>query len=308
MEKGRPSHTAKVSALMRAAHPLIDSPPWIFEDPYAAALIGLHTEAAVRAELTAFEQELARLASPALARTWIRVARLSGALRARFFEDELDAALGRGVAQYVILGAGYDSFAYRRPDLLHTLHVFELDHPDTQDSKQARLRELGVPIPPNVTFVPIDFEARHSILDALQAKGYQPGQAAYFCWPGVVWYLTDEAIDRTLWEVTCAASNSELALDYVVPDELLPEEEREVLRVLQVMAASRGESGGKRFAPADLAQKLAAFGFTDLVDLSADAATARYCADRSDGLRIPQLLRVVKARTNGTQSQPIPGV
>jgi len=291
-----------VSALMRAAHPLLDAAPWIFEDPFAAALIGLNTPAAVRAALDSLEQELARTASPALARAWIRTARLSGALRARFFEDELGVAVERGVAQYVILGAGYDSFAYRRPDLHNTLRVFELDHPATQESKQARLRELGVPIPPNVTFVSIDFETRHSIMDALQANGYRQDKAAYFCWPGVTWYLTDEAIERTLSEVACAASGSELALDYVVPDELLPAEEREVLRMLQIMATTRGEPGGKRFAPADLAQKLTAFGFTHILELGADAANARYCAHRTDGLRIPELLHVLKARTNGTQT------
>jgi methyltransferase (TIGR00027 family) len=120
-------------------------------------------------------------------------------VRSRYAEDELSKAIERGVAQYVILGAGLDSFAYRRRDLAEVIHVFEVDYPATQAWKQARLRTLGITLPSNLTFIPIDFE-KQALADALRAGGYRAEKPAFFSWLGVTEYLTEEACltDKTI--------------------------------------------------------------------------------------------------------------
>jgi methyltransferase (TIGR00027 family) len=131
-------------------------------------------------------------------------------MRQRYTEDELDKALARGVGQYVILGAGLDSFIYRRPDLAAGLRVFEVDHPATQQWKRARLRELHLNLPSNLTFIPLDFE-QQTLADGLRAGGHQPELPTFFSWLGVTQYLTEEAVFETLricglfgsWERDC---------------------------------------------------------------------------------------------------------
>ena len=129
-------------------------------------------------------------------------------MRSRYTEDELSKALARGIKQYVILGAGLDSFAYRRRDLADVLRVFEVDHPATQQWKRVRLQELGIELPPNLTFIPINFE-QQTVTAALQAGGYWPEEPAFFSWLGVIGYLTEEATFKTLREVVAAAPGSE---------------------------------------------------------------------------------------------------
>src|SRR5262249_2403304 len=161
--------------------------PWIFVDQLAVGLSGCTDNASVLAALEAFQDEIARTATPDLAQEWIRGGRLTTAVRARYAEDELEQAIRRGVRQYVILGAGYDSSAYCRRDSRNGPRVFEVDHPDTQRAKVARLRELSVDIPPAVVFVQADFD-RQSIFDALEGAGYRRDEPAFFAWLGGIMY------------------------------------------------------------------------------------------------------------------------
>ena len=295
MQNGRASQTAVLAAIQRAAHPLIDNEPWIFQDDFAAPLSGVSEKASVLSALSALETELAQTASPTLVKMWLQASRLSVALRARYAEDELSKAVQRGVSQYVILGAGFDSFAYRRRDLQTDLAVYEVDHPATQERKLARLKELGIEIPRHLTFVPIDFET-DSIVDALAEQGYRREQPAFFSWLGVAQYLTGAAIDRTLGQIAATASGSEIVLNYLVPAALVAEPEKQILQMLESMTAHRGEPARSYFEPAHLEERLKALGFAEVWDLGADEATRRYLANRTDGLRISSLTHLAKAR------------
>src|SRR5262249_23934854 len=144
MEEGQPSVTAIGAAIMRAAHLVLDDDPKILQDPLALGLSGVENEAGVLATLKAFQAEIAQQSTPEVAQVLARHSRANLAMRQRYTEDELGKALERGVMQYVMLGAGLDSFAYRRPDLAGSLRIFEVDHPATQQWKQGRLRELNI--------------------------------------------------------------------------------------------------------------------------------------------------------------------
>jgi len=193
MELGKPSRTAVNTALWRAVHTLLDGEPKILADPYARAFAGFADDEALLA---------AHDAHPA---SRIPGLRLAFAVRNRYAEDELAEAVGRGVGQYVILGAGLDSFAYRRPDLMRSLDVFEVDHPASQAWKRARVAELGIEAPARLRHVPIDFE-RETLAEGLAAGGLRPGERAFFSWLGVTQYLTRETVERTLRDVAAATA------------------------------------------------------------------------------------------------------
>jgi methyltransferase (TIGR00027 family) len=166
MEEGQPSATAIGAAMLRAAHLVLDDEPKILRDPLALGLSGVENETALQERLGAFQAEIARRSTPEVAQALARNIRANLAMRQRYTEDELGKALERGVTQYVILGAGLDSFVYRRPDLAGVVHVFEVDHPATQQWKRVRLRELNITLPSNLTFVPVDFE-QQTLADGL---------------------------------------------------------------------------------------------------------------------------------------------
>jgi methyltransferase (TIGR00027 family) len=299
MEKGRSSETAMLAAVSRAAHPLIDSEPWVLKDDFAAPFANIDSAADVLGVLNAFQTELQRTSPADIAREWMRSMRAIITLRARYAEDELQKAIERGISQYVILGCGFDSFAYRRPDLASVLRVFEVDHPETQRRKKERLRELGTAIPPHVAFVPVDFET-DSILERLESGGFRREKPTFLSWLGVTGYLTDEAVFSTLAQIAQVAPGSELVLDYGVPEALLTDSDRQTLRMIESFTASRGEPRrGSCFEPADLAKRLASLGFADIQDFSPDEANARYLSGRTDGLRFPAYVRLMKARMNG---------
>ena len=154
MEEGRPSRTAQMAALLRAAHLIVDGEPKILVDELAGQFLGVETKEELQLSLQKMETAAAR-SSQGLAPNLIRYTRAAMLLRSRYVEDELHKALARGVDQFVILGAGLDSFAYRRRDLADVVQVFEVDHPATQTWKQERLNALEVALPPNLTFVPL---------------------------------------------------------------------------------------------------------------------------------------------------------
>jgi methyltransferase (TIGR00027 family) len=181
MDEQAPSRTAFGAAAHRAAHQVLDQGA-VFGDPLALAILGPEADAVVR------EAE----ADPTR-----RGLRLFIAARSHVAETALaSAVLDRGVRQLVILGAGLDTFAYRNP-FRETLRVFEVDHPATQAWKRRRLAEASIPVPPSLTFAPVDFE-REDLLARLCAHGFEPGRPSFFTWLGVVPYLTSQAVVATL--------------------------------------------------------------------------------------------------------------
>jgi len=216
-------------------------------------------------------------------------------VRSRYAEDELEKAVRNGMTQYVLLGAGLDSFAYRRHDLVERLSVFEVDYPSTQQWKRGRLRELNTPVPSNLTFVPVDFE-RQTLIEALSAAGYRVEEPAFFSWLGVTQYLAEDAIVRTLQEIASLVTGSEIVFEYLVPEERLEGVEREYLASVKAGSARRGEPWRGCFEPARLEGLVKGLRFTEFTDLDAEAINARYFANRRDGLRSPSADHLVRAR------------
>jgi methyltransferase (TIGR00027 family) len=295
MEEGRPSSTAMGAAILRAAHLLLDDEPKILRDDFASHFSGVENEAALRAALDTMRANFARRVSPEFAHSLLRHLRASVVMRSRYTEDELSQAIARGIKQYVILGAGLDSFAYRRRDLAEVLRVFEVDHPATQQWKRTRLRELQIALPPNLTFIPINFE-QQTVTAALRVGGYRPEEPAFFSWLGVIGYLTEEATFKTLREVVAAAPGSEIVFGYGVQEALLDEESRQMRALVKAGVAAQGEPILSLFEPTNLAARVKELGFAQVWDFGPEEANARYFAGRADGLRVANLNHLMKAR------------
>ena len=216
--------------------------------------------------------------------------------RARYNEDRLSDAIDKGISQYVIVGAGLDTFALRRPDLQGRLRVFELDHPVTQALKRDPLGQAALALPPHLHFCPADFE-RESIGASLCPVTIRPWGSDVLHQLGVTYYLTREAISNTLTSIgTVAAPNSELVLDYADSAVLLRSNQSPRIRDLFVRLQSVGEPLISGFNPRTLTEELAALGFELLEDLDAKAQEARYFAGRVDGLRPVEFGHLAHAR------------
>lgn len=301
MEEGRPSATAMIAAMQRAAHLLWDEAPKILQDPLALGLSGVESEGALQATLGAMQAEQARRSTPEFAQALFRYDRAGIIVRQRYAEDELGQALERGVGQYVLLGAGLDSFAYRRPDLAAVLRVFEVDHPATQQWKRARLRALHVTLPSNLTFIPLDFE-QHTLADGLHAGGHRPELPTFFSWLGVTHYLTEEAVFKTLRDVASLAPGSEIVFQYFLPESRFDGEHRRLVAVWKAGRAARGEPVVSLFEPTTLAACVQELGFTQVWDVGPEEADARYLAGRTDGLRVYPHMHLMKARVGSVAS------
>lgn len=295
MEEGRPSVTAMMAAMIRAAHLLLDGEPEILRDDLALGLSGVENETALRAALEGLQAEIAQRTTPEFAHSLFRYVRAFLTFRSRYVEDELSKAIERGVAQYVILGAGLDSFAYRRRDLARAVRVFEVDHPTSQQWKRARLHTLGVELPPNLTFLPLDFETQ-TLREGLRAGGYRLEEPGVFSWLGVVQYLTEDAIFSTLRDVASLAPGTEIIFEYEILDSLLDEESQRMVTVLKANAAARSEPWLSFFDPASLMTRLRELGFTEVWDLGPEEANKRYFGGRTDGLCISNIGHLMKAR------------
>jgi methyltransferase (TIGR00027 family) len=266
MIDGRRSGTAERVAIRRAAHPICDRPV-IFEDPLAMRI--LSEEGAARARAEAGDQEQ---------HPWLRGLRIFIAARSRFAEEELTLAVEQGVRQYVVLGAGLDTFAYRNP--LAELRVFEVDHPDTQAWKRERLQHAEIAIPDSMRFAPIDFE-RDTLAHGLEAAGFRRGEPAFFSWLGVVPYLTRDAAFATLSFVGGLPRGSGVVFDYTIPRESMGEAERRTFDALAERVARAGEPFRLFFEPEELAAELRRLRFTKIEDMDSAAIRSRWFGEKS---------------------------
>jgi len=262
----------------RAAHQLLDK-PLVFDDPLAVRIIG------ARAEANLPEQPKNFVA--ARFRAYM-------AARSRFAEDELRAAVARGVRQYVVLGAGLDTFAYRNP--FPELKVFEVDHPATQAWKRKRLAQVGIPVPSSMTFAPVDFE-RETFDDGLRRVGFTEGAPTFFSWLGVTMYLENEIVFGTFRAIREMNAANGVAFDYAVPRETLGFVGRLALDAVSRRVKKAGEPFRGFFAPADLIARMRAMGYTHIEDLGSAEIDARYFSGRTDKLRSgSQIGRLMSAR------------
>ena len=271
---GRVSRTATLAAGIRAHHRRWHPDP-ILDDAYAVRLV------------SPFWRQVAhnRLLN------WIVVHKLLGPfhpihteniLRARYAEDRLDEAIAAGVGQYVILGAGLDSYALRHPELDGRVRIFEVDQPGMQALKKERVRRVHGGLPAHLTFVPVDFETDR-LHEALHGAGFDPRAPAFFSWLGTTYYLTRPAIRDTLDSIArAAAPDSRVVLDFLLARHLIPMDGLPLADKLERLVKRLGEPMVSEFIPEELDGELARVGFAPLDKVPPDEQVQRYLRNRSD--------------------------
>jgi methyltransferase (TIGR00027 family) len=265
-----PDSTAERVALWRALHVLVDAPPHVLED-----VIGLQLVA----------PDDGWRARPDMDPDGTRGFRASIVARARFIEDLVAEQAGHGVSQYVILGAGLDTFAQRRPEIASRLRVFEVDQPGPQAWKRQRLIELGFGIPGWLRLVPVNFEKNGAWWEQLAKAGFDPGQPAVVVSTGVSMYLTKDATAATLRQLAGLAPGSTLAMTFLLPPELLDDSDRAGLQASQSGARASGTPFVSFYAPQEMLDMAREAGFTGVRHVSGSSLAERCFAGRSDGLR-----------------------
>ncbi|MGW1378469.1 class I SAM-dependent methyltransferase [Streptomyces sp. NPDC002446] len=265
-----PDNTAVRTALWRALHVQADPPPHVLKDEIGLQLaapgpdwrhrpdMDLHTTSGIRAAIV---------------------------VRARFIEDLITEQADRGITQYVILGAGLDTFAQRRPEVASRLQVFEVDQPGTQAWKRHRLVELGYGIPDWLHLVPVDFEASEDWLKKLTAAGFDSSRPAVVVSTGVTMYLSKDTTAATLRQITGLAPGSTLAMTFLLPTELLDAADRAGLRASREGAQASGTPFISFYTPSEMLALAREAGFEDARHVSGASLAERYFADRADGLR-----------------------
>jgi methyltransferase (TIGR00027 family) len=267
-----PDSTAVRVALWRALHVQVDPPPHVLKDE-----IGLR--------LAAPDKDWRR--RPDMDPHATSQFRASIVARARFIEDLVVQQAGHSVGQYVILGAGLDTFAQRRPEIASRLRVFEVDRPGPQAWKRQRLIELGFGIPEWLRLVPVDFEAGDAWWQALASAGFDAGHPTVVASTGVSMYLTKDAIAATLRQVAALTPGSTLAMTFLLPLELADPEVRPGLQQAEKGARTSGTPFISFFTPTEMLTLAREAGFRDAQHVSAASLTQRYFAGRTDGLRPP---------------------
>lgn len=246
-DDGQPSQTALMAAAARAAHLIVDDEPVIFADTLAYTILGDQAEDFVGYHRAKGDHPI------------LSGARAAATVRSRYTEDRLAEAISRGTGQYLILGAGLDSFAYRS-SLARRVRVFEVDHPATQRWKRRLLDEADIAVPETVTFVPVDFEAE-SLSEALLREGFDPGRPAFVSWLGVTMYLTREAIGETLGVVGGFAAGTEIVTDYMLSPDLRDAAAQQYVEGVAPASAEYGEPWVSVFHPEEITSLLEQHGF-----------------------------------------------
>jgi methyltransferase (TIGR00027 family) len=262
MQAGKPSRTALSAAAHRAAHQILEQ-GGIFSDPFAVRILGEDAETVAREA----EEHPSR-----------RLMRLFIAVRTRFAEDALAAAMKDGVRQLVVLGAGLDTYAYRGAGR-DRLRIFEVDHPATQAWKRQHLAEASIKPPSSLTFAPIDFE-RETLAEGLAAAGFDLTQQTFFTWLGVVPYLSEQAVWSTLSFIASLPNGAHVVFDYSDPPAGLSPEARIAHDQCAARVAELGEAWINYFESDQLRAKLTALGFTEVEDLGPPQIAARYFPNR----------------------------
>jgi methyltransferase (TIGR00027 family) len=266
-----PDNTAVRVALWRALHVKVDPLPHVLEDEIGLKLVAPEAGWCERADMSAFTRPF----------------RASIVARARFIEDLVAEQADLGVGQYVILGAGLDTFAQRRPEFASRLHVFEIDQPGPQAWKRQRLLDLDFGIPSFLRLVPVDFEAGDAWWQRLAAAGFDMGRPAVTASTGVSMYLTREAIAATLRQIATLPPGSTLALSFMLPIEMADPQLRSGFERAAAGARADGTPFLSFFTPAEMLKEASEAGFKTVRHVSAAALAQRYFTGRTDGLRPP---------------------
>jgi len=273
---------AEGAAYLRAVHMLLDGEPKILDDPLVVALL----KPGLDEKIAADRERLARLE--------LIKARSLLIMRSRFAEDELSAAIDRGITQYVILGAGLDTSPYRDNHPAQRIPTFEVDHPDTQRWKLEKLTSADIQIRNNLHHVSVDFEI-DSLAEKLTADGFDSHQATFFSWLGVSYYLRPESVFEIFSYVASLPSPSQLVFDFVMSDAELNDAERKAIEKITAFVEQLGEPWLSRFGPTELQQTLRDAGFDKTFHFSQDLATRKYFEDRADGLCLDTTTQMMSA-------------
>lgn len=268
MRTGYVSMTARAVASRRAAHQLFDR-PLVLSDPIAVPILGPE-----------FYADPERHNDPRS-----RAFRAFMVARSRYAEDNLAAAVAAGATQYVVLGAGLDTFAYRNP--FAGIRVFEVDFPSTQEFKRGMLRAAAIAEPANLTFVPLDFEHR-TLAEGLAEAGFDTGRATFLSWLGVVPYLTLAAFRATMDFVAGLPDGSGIAFDYALSDEELSPARQRARKALAARVAAAGEPFRLFFRTEQMENELKSAGFGRIEQVDSEDLNARYFVGREDGLCLPE--------------------
>lgn len=266
MTNGKPDNTAVRTALWRALHIQVDAKPFVIEDEVGLKLVAPDGDWQERPDMK-----------------YTKRLRASIVARARFVEDLIIKQHEQGVDQYIILGAGLDTFAQRRPDIASKLQIFEIDQPDTIAWKQQRLTDLGFGVPKYLHFVPVDFEIS-SWWEQLLKVGFDINKPAVIACTGVSLYLTKEAIIATLDQIATLAPGSKLAMTFYLPVELLDEEDKPMQEMAEKGARAAGTPFVSFFAPNEVLAMAKNAGFKDAKTISTRDIERYYFKDRADGL------------------------
>ena len=283
MTERHPSNTAFRAAILRAVHQLIDEEPKILNDPIALRLLDASTVDHVHLNPDKFR-------TPRM-----KALRSHIVMRSRYTEDHLAEAVHNGVQQYLILGAGLDTFPYRQPHWAGALRIFEIDHSASQSSKRERLAMAGIEAPSNVELIALDFETT-SLRDCLSKSSFDFGKPAFLSWLGVTMYLSTDAIDAVFRFVSSLPKSSEIVFTFASPASTVNENGSEpLIAAFTAFAAAHGEPWRTSFEPNDLAHKLHGLDFSTVSFLSASEADTRYFRGRHDGLQAPRRVGIVTA-------------
>ena len=280
-----PSQTALTAAAARAAHLIVDDEPRIYADVLASAMLGDQAE-----EFLSYHRAHGT-------HLVLRSARAQATCRSRYTEDRLADSVRRGVTQYVILGAGLDSFAYRC-DLAGQVRVFEVDHPATQQWKRRLLSAARIPVPGRLAFVPVDFET-DSLAGQLARGGFNPAQPALVSWLGVTMYLSRAAIGETLAVIGRFAPGTEIITDHMLPAGLRDEDGDSYVEQVAPVAAQHGEPWLTFLSPADMSGLLAGHGFGSIKHVRQRDTVEPATWNRSDSLRPSDLSYLAHATVAG---------
>lgn len=277
MQDQNASRTALASAYLRAAHQIIDSGPRVLDDPITLHLLGPNAEQRIRGATDKYLSPGAKDLRSHLV------------LRSRYSEDRLESSMERGISQYILVGAGFDTFALRQPPWAANLRIIEVDHPDTQRLKTSMISDAGIAIPGNVVYSEVNFE-QESLDEGLTKIGVCSDQITFFSWLGVTMYLTEPAIDSTLRYMAAFPIGSEAVITFLQP----PAANSSAPSEISKRVSSAGEPFISYFTPEQFKGKLLAAGFSE-THLLTPALSARYFLENESSLQNPKRVSIVSA-------------
>jgi methyltransferase (TIGR00027 family) len=278
---GQASQTLLITSIMRARHQLFDAPV-ILEDPVVLNLVPEAHDPEVLSEFGDSSQPI-----PILLRSLF-------AMRSRFTEDRLAQAAARGIRQYVMFGAGLDTFPWRQPDFARDMQIFAIDHPASFMQTNKVFQERGFAKPTNLVRVPLDLEQRR-LGECLVACGFDLEVGSFCSALGLMQYLEDEIADDIFRFVTSLAPSSEIVFTFILPDNELTGVDLELARRVAARTAELGEQWKSRLQPPAMVDRLTRIGFREVFHLSPELAQERYFAGRSDKLRAPRFEQLISA-------------